>query len=386
MDVILDTNIYTALLRSQGRNIFSSNAFVELFTYLRRTKSNLILPGPVFHEIIKEYSDLISGSVKKAQDSWTTLQRNTMSKLIDCFPPKREAEVKVFQEELSNPGVGFEVIVLEDYKDIALGEVVRRGVHRIRPASDNGEELRDVVIWLVALEHAKAVNSKVAFITDDGHFKGSDGNLHSDLVKDLVTHRVELLYYDSIPTFVRANALESSSVMADEIAATVEEGVIADLVIDRFERVKFEEIEVSNIQFQGAQKYKVADDSFYVEAKYVAVVRYSEITTAPNSLWLSPTLHNEILFNPPQSAPQFILPSSPGGQAGWFSKIGQKIPLSSLMPTTFRKNYEAVVNLVLSFRTVSGATQSVEILQLELSKNTHLSEVPIMPSEGFFTP
>ncbi|MCU1315409.1 MAG: hypothetical protein JWN63_731 [Candidatus Acidoferrum typicum] len=126
MDVILDTNIYTALLLSQGRNIFSSNAFVELFTYLRRTKSNLILPGPVFHEIIKEYSDLISGSIKKAQDCWTTLQRNTMSKLADCFPPKRDAEVKAFQAELSNPGTGFEVTVLENYKDIALGEVVRR--------------------------------------------------------------------------------------------------------------------------------------------------------------------------------------------------------------------------------------------------------------------
>jgi len=101
MDVILDTNIYTALLLSQGRNIFSSNAFVELFTYLRRTKSDLILPGPVFQEIVKEYSDLISGSIKKAQDSWTTLQRNTISTLTECFPPKRDAEIKGFHKELA---------------------------------------------------------------------------------------------------------------------------------------------------------------------------------------------------------------------------------------------------------------------------------------------
>jgi hypothetical protein len=193
MDVILDTNIYTALLLSQGRNIFSSNAFVELFTYLRRTKSNLILPGPVFHEIAKEYSDLIGGSIKKAEDSWVTLQRNTMSKLIDCFPPKRDAEEKAFQEELLTAGAGFEVIVLEDYKGVSLAEVVRRGVHRVRPANEKGEELRDVVIWLVALEHAKSQNSKVAFITDDGHFKGPDGNFHPDLQQDLATHKVDLL-------------------------------------------------------------------------------------------------------------------------------------------------------------------------------------------------
>ena len=298
MDVILDTNIYTALLLSQGRNIFSSNAFVELFTCLRRTKSNLILPGPVFHEITKEYSDLISGSIKKAQDSWTTLQRNTMSKLIDCFPPKRDAEVKAFQEELSDPGVGFEVIVLEDYRRIGLAEVVRRGVHRIRPASDNGEELRDVVIWLIALEHAKAENSRVAFITDDGHFKGPDGNLHPDLVQDLATHKVELLYYDSIPKFVRANSLESSMVMADEIAAMVKERVIADLVTDRFKRAKFEDVMVSNVEFQGAQKYKVADDSFYVEAQYITVVRYSETAMPLNAFWLSAghVVPNELTF------------------------------------------------------------------------------------------
>lgn len=60
MDVILDTNIYTSLLLSEGREIFSSNAFVELFTYLRRTKSNLILPGPVFHTAIPLSSPCIA--------------------------------------------------------------------------------------------------------------------------------------------------------------------------------------------------------------------------------------------------------------------------------------------------------------------------------------
>lgn len=388
MDVILDTNIYTALLLSQGRNLFSSNAFVELFTYLRRTKSNLVLPGPVFHEITKEYSDLISSSIKKAQDSWKTLQRNTMTNLIDCFPPKGDVEVKAFQEALSNAGVGFEVIILEDYKDISLGEVVRRGVNRIRPATDNGEELRDVVIWLVALDHAKAKNSKVAFITDDGDFKGPDGNLHPDLLRDLATHKVELLYYNSIPTFVRANSLELSVVMADEIASMVKEGVITDLVTDRFKHAKYEDVIVSDIQFQGAQKYKVADDSFYVEAKYTTVVRYSEITTVLNSLLLSAAhvFPSELNFNAFQPTPQFNPTYIWGVQGGGFSGIGQKA-VSSSVPATVQKSYEAVVNLVISFRIVSDTTQSVEILHLELSKNTQLSEVPIIiPSEVSFLP
>jgi PIN domain len=384
MDVVLDTNIYIALLLSQGRNIFSSNAFVELFTYLRRTKSNLIVPGPVFHEITKEYSDLISGSIKKAQDNWTTLQRNTMSRLIDCLPPERDQEVKLFQKDLLSPGYGFEVMVLEDYKDIALGEVVRRGVHRIRPANDKGEELRDVVIWLVALEHAKARSSTVAFISNDGNFKGSDGNLHPDLLQDLATHKVELQYYDSIPKFVRGNALERSAVRADEIARMVEKDVIAGLVTERFE-LAYEDIMVSDTQFQGAEKYKVGDDSFYVEAKYITVVRYSSIKRPFNPIWLSGTtaVPNEFTVNAVQTRLQFNSFHGSGIQNALFSGIGQQLPLTPAIPMTIRTNYEAVVNLVLSFRTEFGTTQSVEIHYIEISKNTQLSEVPITP-EGYF--
>ena len=126
--------------------------------------------------------------------------------LPDCFLPKRDAEVKAFQEKLLDPGLGFEVVVLEDYKNIALEEVVRRGVHRIRPANDNGEELRDVVIWLIALEHAKAKNSQVAFITDDGHFTGPGENFHPDLLQDLTT-LIKLSFI--IPTRFRSSLGET---------------------------------------------------------------------------------------------------------------------------------------------------------------------------------
>lgn len=367
MDVILDTNIYTALLLSQGRKIFSSNAFIELFTYLRRTRSNLIFPGPVFDEIIKEYSDLISGSVKEAQDRWTTLQRNTMTQLMDCFPPNPDAEVKTFQEELSHPAMGFEVVILKDYKDIPLGEVVRRGVHRIRPANDNGEELRDVVIWLIALEHAKAKNSKIAFISNDAHFKGPDGSsFHPDLLRDLATHKVEVLYYDSIPKFVRDNSLEASVIKADEIASMVKDGAIADLVTDRFMRSKFEDVMVSDIQFQGAQKYKVADDSFYVEAKYTSRVRYSETVHTPS--WLLGS-H----FAPSGST---LLPPAAQFNLGYFAP--------ELRPFAIKKILGAVANIAVSFRIVSGTSQSVEILDLEKYSESTITEFPVMPPEGSF--
>ncbi|MGB2628748.1 MAG: PIN domain-containing protein [Candidatus Acidiferrum sp.] len=374
MDAILDTNSYNALLLSHGRSIFSSNSFVELSNYLRRTKSDLILPGPVFHEIIKKYSDLISGSIKDARDSWETLQRNSMSTLIGCFPPTRDSELQAFQEKLLNLGVGFKVIVLEDYKSVDVKELVRRGVNRVRPANDNGEELRDVVIWLVALEHAKAKNSKVAFITADKHFKGPDGKFHPDLLQDLDIQQVEILQYNSISDFVTGNSLEHSSMVADEIARMLKDEVIANLVTERFKLGKYEDISASNIQFEEAKKYKVGDNSFYVEANYTTVVRYSELPTPLNTIWRSTT--NAVpgqttVYGVIQAA---MLQSQPIYSSGGYYGLDQRVPLSSLGSTTFTKNYEAVVNLVLSFRIVSDTSQSVEILQAEIGKNTLISE------------
>jgi hypothetical protein len=43
-------------------------------------------------------------------------------------------------------------------------EVFMRGIHRIRPASDDGEELRDVILWLWVLEYANTI-SPVTFIS-----------------------------------------------------------------------------------------------------------------------------------------------------------------------------------------------------------------------------
>ena len=383
MDVILDSNIYIGPLLSQRRNIFRSNVFVELFTYLRRTKSSLVIPGPVLHEVIKKYSDLISESIKQGQDSWTSLQLTAMSAVADCFLPNHDAEVKAFQQELLNANRGFEVTILEDYRDISLAEVVRRGVNRVRPANDDGEELRDVIIWLVALSHAKAKNSKVAFITDDGHFKDPSGNLHPDLAQDLTTHQVEVVYFYSIREFIKTNALELSIVMPDEIASMVKDSVVADLVTDRFKHADYEDVLVSNIQFQGAQKYKVGDDSSYVEAKYSAIVRYSEQTTP---IYLKPTWLSNYHVGPsdlPFSVPpslQFNSGYFTALQSGWFTENNQTFQIPSVGPTAVRRNHEAVVELVVSFRTESGASQSVEILQIEITKNTQVSEEPVTPT------
>ena len=148
------------------------------------------------------------------------------------------------------------------------------------------------------------------------------------------------------------------------------------------ERSEFDDIVLSDIVFAGAQKYKVADDSFYVEAKYIAVVRYSHTTTPFTPMWLTntPVIAGDFVTNALE-APQQLNPLYFVNDQTGFSRIGRDISPAHVLPLPIRKNHEVLVDLKLSFRIVSGTNQSLGILDLEVAKSTQLSEVPIAPPE-----
>ena len=112
MDVIPDTNVYYALVNTQGAQFTSGNIFTERITYLRRTKSNLVIPRLVFDEFSQRYFDLISRSNSETIDP--------------------SHEVESLQELLINPTY-FKSLLQDDYGKVSLDEVVHRGIHRIPP-------------------------------------------------------------------------------------------------------------------------------------------------------------------------------------------------------------------------------------------------------------
>ena len=82
--------------------------------------------------------------------------------------------------------------------------------------------------------------------------------------------------------------------------------MITGLVTEWFERA-YEDVMLFDTRFQGAEKYKVAEDSFYVEAKYIIVVSISGLTRPFNSVWLSgnTAVPNEFTFNALSDSLQF---------------------------------------------------------------------------------
>jgi hypothetical protein len=204
MDIVLDTNVYYSLVQKDGRGFTGANAYVQLIAYLRQTNSRLVILEPVLQEILARYSDLVSLSAKKASDAWTTLQHDAMTTKKELPKFQIENELSIFRARILDRASGFSLIHYNDYSSISVEEVFRRGVFRIRPANDEGEELRDVVIWLMALDFAAANKQPIAFITDDSHFKDTEGNLHPSLAEDAKVRNVIVSYYESIYAFIRA--------------------------------------------------------------------------------------------------------------------------------------------------------------------------------------
>jgi hypothetical protein len=375
MDVILDSNIYIARLRTEGKELFSTTPFAELFTYLRQTKSKLVVPEPVLEEVLKEYSDLLASAITKSKKSWEVLRRTSMGTLLDRPLPNPTKDLEEFEKLLFNPAPFSEIALLESYKEISLTEIVRRGVHRIRPANDNGEELHDVVIWLQALQHAKSYKAEhpdhpeVAFITEDEHFKGAEGLLHDHLQQDCKHHDVDVRYFESILDFIRRNALQILIVSGDEIGSLVDADKLMQLLKAAFERVDYQEVSVADLQFDGAQKYKVAEESFYVEAKYRTLVRYSEIVDLNRFLSAFSNFPDTPINALQGSNPLFGAGYYSAAEAGLsglpaFSGIGQALPLKYLASNRVKRNWESDVHLVASARINSGKIEPPEILDV----------------------
>jgi hypothetical protein len=91
----------------------------------------------------------------------------------------------------------------------------------VRPASDKGEELRDVILWLVVLHYAKQSKTHVAFVSGDKTFQDAEGALHSTLKNDIERASVNVAFYSSVGGFVKYNALESEPLERDQLATFV---------------------------------------------------------------------------------------------------------------------------------------------------------------------
>jgi hypothetical protein len=98
MDEILDSNVYLNDLKFQGTQ------FPELFAYLRRTGSTLIVPDMVLQEVLERYKERLRDALSKAKTSWTSFVGIKMSETSAQFPHVDfDKELQEFKSRLLSP-------------------------------------------------------------------------------------------------------------------------------------------------------------------------------------------------------------------------------------------------------------------------------------------
>ncbi len=321
MDVILDTNVF------ESDFCMRKNQFANLFDYLRRTDSMLVICKVVWDEVVAHYAERIKGDIDRVKAAWKELDESRLTSTHELDLPNWDSEVGYFQNKLKNPARGVKVTVYDDYSRIDINEIARRGIKRIRPASDSGEELRDVILWLHALDYAKQSRAEIAFVSHDLDFiedaaqdkeeKGKkkrqkaqkpagrdedadkDYKLHPHLQKDIAESGVKVRFYRWLSSFNKENSPNAFAASddwlkrlgaSDSTKQKVEELVSAWLLQGQGYRERIIEVSLASLQFRDGTVYEINESTQFAELNFKA-----EVKLVVGELSSGPTPNNAII-------------------------------------------------------------------------------------------
>ena len=128
---------------------------------------------------------------------------------------------------------GGQVEILENMPD-DLTELVRRLAGRIPPASPNGEEARDVLLWLTVLPIARA--RRVVFISGDKKAFFRAGKLRPELLSDLGAFESNVEAFSGIDEFLRVHHARSSFIDMTWLREQMEMKQVTQAVEDVLEK------------------------------------------------------------------------------------------------------------------------------------------------------
>jgi PIN domain len=265
VDVIVDTNILAADFQMTGARLSS------LFDYLKRTDGEFVVLNAVKTELLAVYRRQLSERLNKAESTWNALNQITANS--KAFPKRDiDSEVNLMEKRLMENSNGARTSLFSAPIDVL--EVVRRGAQRIPPASDNGEELRDVIIWLSVLEYSRATNRDAAFICNDKGFWNGE-TLREQIEEDLAPLASRPKVYRDLDGFIGDNNLRSSSIDHAHLSKYVDDTHLTSLLREGLKSrlaVKYPqstfEVFVDQIEYVSGTTYEVSSAASFVEFEF----------------------------------------------------------------------------------------------------------------------
>ncbi len=235
MQVVLDTNI---ILKSPRMD---NDLFKALYRYLETTGSSLKLSTIVKKEIEAGYKKRLKKQNREYLLSSKYLNGLTMSE-VPIIQLDYDTETKLFMDNVNKIYSRFSSNYLIDYTNEMCAESVRRALEKIKPCSEEKEEIRDTIIWLSTLELAKTNgDKKVIFISENIKEFAQDNKLHPTLIQDAKDNGVEILYYTSLSDFIQTYA-KNINELNDEAIDNIEETAGIREELEKFINIQFSPI------------------------------------------------------------------------------------------------------------------------------------------------
>jgi hypothetical protein len=400
MDVILDSNAYLSDIRME------SIKFKNLFDYLRRTKSTLVVPRLVREETIGQYKYQLENQSKKTASVVKELNRLAVDKksLVSFKTPDVKSAARVLRERLGQPAKGISVRYYPETHGVDVSDVFLRGVNRRRPANNDGEELRDVIIWLITLQYAETEKKPVALVTADAGF-WNDANIHDHISGDIKERNVDVSLFRTVEDFVKASAPAAVSVdagyvskffdvtnlMPDLSAAARKALAGHGLVWGQQHNVRT--VRPSTAQFSAGASYEINPETKLLELVYeltfIANISVTEWRFHQPQIWGTGVLESypaggrflgfakpEVPF---QGFANPVNPQSPNtifANPNWnWSPLAQFIkPEAPQEERTTLKDYLVYAKAQISVRLVNETLADAELDGLEISKAEEMAE------------
>jgi hypothetical protein len=211
MNVITDTNS----LRGAG---LDSPAMKALAEYLRRTRSALVVSVVVREELLSQRLRQLQRAVRAVDSAVKDLKMLVPGLTLEVPVVDEAAVVEALRKKLT---ILADVVEFVENIPDDLPEMVRRLAGRIPPASSEGEEARDVLLWLTTKRLCKT--QKVALLTGDKTFYQGDV-LHPELAAEVTGAEGSLEVFHKVDDFLRVHHIRTSFVTEKWIEGQIDGG------------------------------------------------------------------------------------------------------------------------------------------------------------------
>lgn len=279
MIFILDTNII------ESDFLLRSGKFAILLDYLRKTRSKVILPRIVYDELTANYEREIGKRLNQFLRAKGSLASILLKPTLPDANISAKDEVALYLEHIKRTlEVKDEEIF--DYKESYLHDVINRAIHRKRPCTDRGEEIRDAILWHSVLDIAQEdVDKKAIFISNNTkQFTSGNEELHSELLEEASKRCVTIKYFTSLDSFAKHHASQIDfitkewlleSISTDEVLEKAQD-LIESLAEMKLSKSLNEEeyptgyinITQASIDIDTFYVYEMSDGSFRIEASF----------------------------------------------------------------------------------------------------------------------